>query len=193
MTRRRLTSDEISLWRKVAETTEKMHPERAHKEPPLPKPTPKKKVKTLLQEFQIGQSARPKYGSHKTASPIAQNLTAPPLQMDAKSFTRMKRGKLGPEARIDLHGMTLDQAHPELLSFILTSQAMGRRLVLVITGKGKPGNDRGPIPTRHGILKHYVPQWLKMPPLTQAVLQVSEAHLKHGGSGAYYVYLKKRR
>ena len=195
MTRRKLTSEEITLWKKVTDTAEKLHPERVHKELPLPKPTPKKPVKTpfSVPEFRVGQAKTGETPKQRKSPTLAQSLAAAPLQMDAKSFGRMKRGKMAPEARIDLHGMTLDQAHPELRHFILTSQAAGRRMVLVITGKGKPSKEHGPIPVRTGILKHYVPQWLKMPPLAQAVLQVSEAHLKHGGSGAYYVYLKKRR
>ncbi|WP_371687459.1 Smr/MutS family protein [Thalassococcus sp. S3] len=113
--------------------------------------------------------------------------------MDQKAFGKMKRGKLVPEGRIDLHGMTLDRAHPALIRFILASQASGKRLVLVITGKGRKGADDGPIPTPRGILKNQVPQWLTMPPLAHAVLQVSEAHISHGGAGAYYVYLKRPR
>jgi DNA-nicking Smr family endonuclease len=66
------------------------------------------------------------------------------------------------------------------------------RLVLVITGKGKPAPDHGPIPTRTGVLRHQVPHWLRMAPLGPAVLQVTESHLKHGGGGAYYVYLRRR-
>lgn len=193
MTRRKLTSEEIALWHKVADTAQRMHPERVHKELLLPKPTPKKTVTFALPEFQVGQSRRALPTAHNLAPTVSQGLKASPVLMDHKSFGKMKRGRMLPEARTDLHGMTLDQAHPELTSFILTSQALGRRLVLVITGKGKTGSDHGPMPVRKGILKHYVPQWLKMPPLAQAVLQVSEAHLKHGGSGAYYVYLKKRR
>ena len=119
-------------------------------------------------------------------------LSAAPLQMDAKTHGKMTRGKLTPEARVDLHGLTLSEAHPELIRFILNAQSDGARLVLVITGKGRRGEDIGPIPQRMGVLRHQVPQWLRMPPLGQAVLQVSEAHLKHGGSGAYYVYLRRR-
>ena len=63
---------------------------------------------------------------------------------------------------------------------------------LVITGKGKRGPDIGPIPHRMGVLRHQVPQWLRQPPLGPATLQVTEAHLKHGGSGAFYVYLRRR-
>lgn len=105
----------------------------------------------------------------------------------------MKRGKLKPESRIDLHGMRLDQAHGALVRFVLSSQASGRRLVLVITGKGKTREEPGPIPTPRGVLKHQVPQWLSLPPLAQAVLQVTPAHQRHGGEGAYYVYLRRGR
>ncbi|HRO15757.1 MAG TPA: Smr/MutS family protein, partial [Paracoccus sp. (in: a-proteobacteria)] len=99
--------------------------------------------------------------------------------------------KLRPEARIDLHGMTLAVAKAELTGFILSAQSAGRRLVLVITGKGK--GDHGPLPTRAGALRHEVPHWLYMAPLAQAVLQIVPAHLRHGGEGAYYVWLRRFR
>ncbi len=97
------------------------------------------------------------------------------------------------QGKLDLHGMTLDRAHPALTRFILSAQASGKRLVLVVTGKGKHRDEGGPIPTRMGVLRHNVPFWLAQPPLAQAVLQITEAHLKHGGGGAYYVYLKRDR
>jgi DNA-nicking Smr family endonuclease len=49
------------------------------------------------------------------------------------------------------------------------------------------------MPHRRGILKRQVPLWLKQPPAAQAVLQIAPAHIRHGGDGAYYVYLRKRR
>jgi DNA-nicking Smr family endonuclease len=113
--------------------------------------------------------------------------------MDRKAFDRLRRGKLKPEARLDLHGMTLDQARPALTRFLMSSHAQGRRLVLVITGKGKSADDAGPIPARRGLLRHNVPAWLQQPPLAQIVLQVTQAHLRHGGSGALYVYLRRHR
>ena len=116
-----------------------------------------------------------------------------PVQMDKRQFQRLNRGKLDPEARIDLHGMTLAQAHGALNSFILRAQSKGLRLVLVITGKGRTASDDGPIPRRRGALKHDVPQWLRMAPLGPIVLEIREAHIRHGGAGAYYVYLRRRR
>ena len=71
--------------------------------------------------------------------------------MDRKAFGKMKRGKLVPEGKIDLHGMTLNQAHPALVRFIMSAHAAGKRLVLVVTGKGRSGDHDGPIPERRGI------------------------------------------
>ncbi len=89
--------------------------------------------------------------------------------------------------------MTLEQAHGRLNRFILDAQAQGVRLVLVITGKGKPQQQDGPIPIRRGVLKHQVPGWLQGPALRGAVMQITEAHIRHGGGGAYYVYLRRNR
>ncbi|MFV2001929.1 MAG: Smr/MutS family protein, partial [Paracoccaceae bacterium] len=117
----------------------------------------------------------------------------PPLRMDAKSFARMTKGKLKPERRLDLHGMTLAQAQPALTGFILRAHDDNKRLVLIITGKGKMRNDTGPVPGRIGVLRDQVPRWLSAAPLNTAVLQVSPAHLRHGGEGAFYVYLRRIR
>ena len=126
-------------------------------------------------------------------SSLPDQIARSPVQMDKKTFGRMNKGRLQPEARLDLHGMTLDRAHPALVRFVLSNHASGKRLVLVITGKGKARDDGGPIPVRFGVLRHQVPQWLAMPPLSGAVLQITQAHQKHGGSGAYYVYLRRQR
>lgn len=193
MTRRRLKPEELDLWRKVAQTTEKLHPDRKQVDAPLPKPTPKKTPKARIEGFDLGQKANTKRHDHDIAPNIADRLKSAPVRMDRKAYGRLKRGKMVPEGKLDLHGMTLDQAHPALISFILRAQAQGKRLVLVITGKGKDRDEGGPIPTRRGVLRHNVPHWLSTPPLAQAVLQISEAHLKHGGGGAYYVYLRRAR
>lgn len=192
---RHLSSEERALWDRVAERTTPMHPDREDNAPDIaPTVKPKKQidVRSPVPDFRVGQKANAAR-THDVMRPLVDRLAAAPVNMDNKSFGKMKRGKLKPEARIDLHGMTMAEAHPELVAFILGSQSMGRRLVLVITGKGKDRDDGGPIPTRQGILRHQVPQWLALPPMSQAILQVTPAHLKHGGHGAYYVYLRRSR
>ncbi|MFY0681972.1 MAG: Smr/MutS family protein [Thalassovita sp.] len=197
MTRRRLNSDEVDLWRKVAETTERLHPattpQAAALSTPKPKPKPTKAPRARLSEFELGMKAPHKPVRDNLTPSISDQLNATPLRMDKKSYGKMKRGKLVPEGKLDLHGMTMDKAHPALVGFIMRSHSQGRRLVLVVTGKGKHRDDGGPIPVRYGVLKHNVPQWLQMMPLSPLVLQVSEAHLSHGGAGAYYVYLRRNR
>lgn len=186
MRRRRLTSDEADLWNNVARSITPMHnrhlplPEGLVPAPSAAPEPPKQPAQSRISAFRLGE---------KAASAPAPSRTEP-LGMDAKTHARMTRGKLAPEARIDLHGMTLAEAHPELIRFVLNAQAKGLRLVLVITGKGKLVAD--PVPRPVGALRHQVPHWLRLPPLSGAVQQVSEAHLKHGGQGAFYVYLRRR-
>lgn len=145
----------------------------------------------LPADFRVGQAARPGTPAPPSFSSPADRLAAQAVQMDAGTHRKLTRGKLRPEARIDLHGMTLAVAKAELTGFILSAQASGRRLVLVITGKGSRAGDEGPLPTRPGALRHQVPHWLHTPPLSAVVQQVAAAHLRHGGSGAYYVYLRR--
>ncbi len=189
---RHLSTEEKALWDRVAERTTPMDPQRKREEPIASQPAKPKPQKTPVEPFEMGPTSMSRRADD-LLPPVNDRLSTAPLNMDHKSFGKMKRGKLKPEARIDLHGMTMAEAHPELVAFILGSQSLGRRLVLVITGKGKDRDDGGPIPTRHGVLRHQVPQWLALPPLSQAILQVTPAHLRHGGHGAYYVYLRKRR
>ena len=194
---RHLSAEEKELWEKVAERTNPMEhsPKGLPDLMPTPKPKPKVSPKPAkpLQPFKIGAKATSTVPRHSLAPSISDQTRAAPVQMDRKSFNAMNRGKLKPEGRIDLHGMTLSEAHPELIAFILNAQSAGKRLVLVITGKGRTSHDTGPIPVRKGILRHQLPIWLSQSPLRQAVLQVTEAHLKHGGGGAFYVYLRRRR
>lgn len=193
MTRRRLKPDELELWRRVAKTTQRLATERREEHGLAPKPVAKNTARPLLQEFEIGQKRMPAKPEHNLSGDIAERIARQPVKMDQKTFGKLKRGKVVPEARLDLHGMTMDQAHPALMGFILRAHAQGKRLVLVITGKGKSRDEGGPIPVRQGVLRHNVPQWLSSPPLAQAVLQITEAHISHGGGGAYYVYLRRQR
>lgn len=195
MSRRRLRPDELDLWNRVADTTERMHrpPPREDTKPKLKQSGPKQPAPAPVPAFKLGQSAKDSPAGHDLMSSVSDRVRNAPVRMDRKTHTRMKRGKLSPEARIDLHGMTLDRAHPALTGFIMRAASDGKRLVLVITGKGKDRDEQGPIPVRRGVLRHNVPHWLSVPPLSQLVLQITPAHASHGGAGAYYVYLRRLR
>ena len=192
--RRTLRPEERDLWKAVTRTTHALHPQPLVPSPDQPAtfrpatppeaaPAPIPRTATRLPSFRVGERAT-------AGLPPGLTKSAPsPLSMDAKTHARLTRGKLAPEARLDLHGMTLAEAHPALTGFIFRAHAEGERLVLVITGKG--GRRDGPAQNR-GILRHQVPHWLRQGGLAPLILQVTEAHLRHGGSGALYVYLRRR-
>jgi DNA-nicking Smr family endonuclease len=197
--KRGLTPDDKALWDRVAQTATPLAPNvRSVSVPPEP-PAQIRLPDAALQHdrlpaFRVGEKAGNKPHPLQPARDLATRLAQAPVRMDHGAYKRMQRGKLKPEARIDLHGMTLSQAHPALMRFILDAHDVDKRLVLVITGKGKDrDNAPDPIPIRRGVLRHQVPNWLHAPPLGAIVLDIREAHVRHGGGGAYYVYLRKRR
>jgi DNA-nicking Smr family endonuclease len=191
---RHLSPDERALWDHVAQTVAPLRPVRSDPAPVAPPLIPVIKTPPAppLVPFRVGERA-----DHRADRALIAGLTqdrgAPPVRMDARAHRQMTRGKLRPEGRIDLHGMTLDQAHPRLIGFITRAHAQGKRLVLVITGKGKARDEAPPMPVRDGVLRHHVPQWLTLPPLSALILQVAPAHISHGGTGALYVYLRRSR
>ncbi len=195
MKRRNLSAEDIDLWQKVIETAERLeHIRRPVVEEIMPPQVqPKIPAKRPFDEFTIGSRTPSKPSLHNLKSSPAQRMALAPLRMDEKAYRRMKRGKLRPDGKLDLHGMRVDAAHSALTRFILSSHASGKRLILVITGKGKKSDESGPIPVPRGVLRHQVPQWLALAPLSAVVLQVTPAHISHGGEGAYYIYLRKSR
>ena len=193
--RRDLKPEERELWRRVEQSATPMHPHRRTTLPAAltpkaaPQPVKAPMPSPDLSGLTIGGRSAP---GHDLAPSLSQSLARQPLTMDAKAHKRLKQGKMVPEGRIDLHGLTLSEAHPRLISFVFASHAAGKRLVLIITGKGRDRDDGGPIPERRGILRHQVPQWLTTGALGPVVMQVTEAHRRHGGSGAFYIYLRRK-
>ena len=112
--------------------------------------------------------------------------------MDRKNFQRLLRGKFDIEMRLDLHGLTQNQAKITLRAKLTQAYDQGKRLVLVITGKCKTRVDDFNRPV-HGVLRQNLPQWVRQPALRHIVLEITEAKRHHGGGGAYYIYLRRKR
>lgn len=172
-----LVEDDDALWRKVIETVE---PLKGRDLPPT----------------EIGALAPPPTLKRITVRPKQDLLAAPkPMEalthdrqpgLDKATEKRLKRGKVQIEGRIDLHGMTQDEARPALENFLEHAWRQGKREVLVITGKGIRAD--GSI----GILRQRVPQWLNAAPNRQRITAFHYASPKDGGEGALYVRIKKR-
>ncbi|MGI9395625.1 MAG: Smr/MutS family protein [Boseongicola sp.] len=191
---RGLDPEEQELWQRVARTATPLRRETSKSNAqflPAAQATAAPKTRTT-KPFMVGARTDTALPASEPGHWQKSTLGGAQIKMDRKAFQKMKRGKSAPEARLDLHGMTAAAAHGALTAFILRGQAEGKRLVLVITGKGRRSEDAGPMPSRPGILRQQVPHWLAQAPLKTVVLQVSEAHQRHGGSGAYYVYLRRR-
>ncbi len=200
MPRRRLSAEEIELWRRVTESASRLRddltlpaaPEIAAASAPAAQPEPAPRLRSLKSAVRPAPAPGGGVTLDLARDPHAA-LDRPHPHMDRRRFEKLRRGRLAPEARLDLHGMTAERAHAALNAFVSQAQATGLRLILVITGKGRTGDDDAHAPHRRGVLRHSVPHWLSAPPLALKVLQVAPAHIRHGGGGAYYVYLRRPR
>ena len=114
--------------------------------------------------------------------------------LDRKTSDRLRKGQLPIDGILDLHGMTRVNAHEALNRFIQNGYVQGKRCILVITGKGAGADGRrDPLNQGQGVLKQSVPQWLNEPPNKALVLQSARAKPHHGGDGALYVLLRRKR
>lgn len=196
---RTLTEEERALWRQVAATTERRvaEPPREDAAPPPSSPQPttprEDSPATTEQPFLTGRIVRPE-GRASTATPAFTPMPPRPASgLDRATETRLRKGRKDPDAVFDLHGMTAARAHSALIRYVSQSRAAGHRLILVITGKGGPGEHRSFGDPGPGVLRRETPIWLATPPLSGMVVNVSRAHPRHGGDGALYVYLKRIR
>lgn len=120
--------------------------------------------------------------------------------LDRRTRQRLARGMVEIEARLDLHGFGVEEAHARLRAFIIRARGQGLRTVLVITGKGASphvrhtlhGYEHWHAPERAGRLRRLLPEWLSEAGIAEHVAGFQPAHPKHGGGGAFYVRLRRR-
>ena len=111
---------------------------------------------------------------------------------DDESF---KKKNFPSSKSIDLHGFTLDQANKLIEKFIIDSYSQGINKLIVVTGKGLHSqNEKDPyISKEFGILKYSVPEFINNnKSLMNLVNEIKDAKIEDGGSGAFYIYLKKK-
>jgi DNA-nicking Smr family endonuclease len=175
---------DAALW---AEATRDVKPlrRRSASQPPakvLPaeaKPEPKPAPRTRTPRPAAKPTPRP-------AKPPPPLDAAAPAGLDRRSAERLRRGQVPIEAKLDLHGMTQDRAHAALERFLAGAVASGLRCVLLVTGKGRTQQEGG-------VLKRQVPRWLNEPAFRPHVLAIATARPGHGGEGALYLLLRRRR
>ena len=112
----------------------------------------------------------------------ALQAKARPAPFDRGNDRRIRRGQAPIHARFDLHGHTQASGMAALLDFVYRERHSGARCVLVITGKGRDGE---------GVLRRRFLDWIDSPAARQHVSGWSQAHAKHGGGGAFYLFLRR--
>lgn len=122
----------------------------------------------------------------------ASKIAASEKPIEPNLKRRVARGREPIDATLDLHGMTQRGAQEALEAFVQARAARGERTLLVITGKGIRKTGYLQLEQK-GVLREMVPLWLNAPGLAPLVAGIETAHQSHGGGGALYVRLKRRR
>ncbi len=170
---RGVTHDELALWHHTMRDAAPMRADAARPPPAVSSPIPPPPAAPLHQK-----------PAPSLPPPAARRLDpAGPVDLDRRSWLKLRRGSYPIDARLDLHGLTQAEAHGRLAAFLATAQARGNRCVLVITGRGLRTG---------GTLREMTPRWLETSPNRGRVLSFAQAQLHHGGDGALYVLLRRR-
>lgn len=103
-----------------------------------------------------------------------------------KFMKRLKNGEFPVQDYVDLHGLTKQEAKIKVRDFLVQSQRLGLRCVLIVHGRGLNSPDSFPV------LKERLPTWLNRGPIKKIVLAFCTAKPYDGGTGAIYVLLRKR-
>lgn len=183
---RGLSAEEAALWARLAQTVtplKRRDPVRIAQPKAIAAPAtvavmPVKKVK--------GRVPPPR------PAPAPPPSAAPPPGLDSHWERRLAKATLDPDFTLDLHGHTLDQAHVRLDIGLAQAKAMGARMVLLITGKPRPVEhaDRG---EKRGAIRAKILDWLAAGPHGSDIAAIRKAHRRHGGDGALYLVLRKRK
>jgi DNA-nicking Smr family endonuclease len=172
--RRATTREEAALFERAMRGTRRLDGMDEPPEPPPPAPAA---------DQPAARAREPVRRGGPTPGPRALDPRRP-VDLDRRTWLRLRRGLLEIEARLDLHGDTQEAARRRLDAFIERARAGNRRCVLVITGRGVRSG---------GVLRQMVPRWLGETPNRERVLAYADAQPRHGGHGALYVLLRRGR
>ena len=194
---RHLSKEDLLVWEQLKKTLDHS----------LNKTEKKKSLKTYDPEEPNQKAIRPEeffvLKREKITKPIRKKSEFKPAstnykgnKLDKKRQSLLKKGKIEPEKILDLHGLNAKKAEKLVLDFLLKNYLNGVRLALIITGKGKRSREADNsyyTEQDTGILKRSLITWVEKSNMRPTILDILPAHAKHGGGGAFYVYLRKSR
>ena len=112
-----------------------------------------------------------------------------------KDFFHKKNIRYEKIKKIDLHGYTIEEANKDIEQFIQKCFEEDVTKIIVITGKGlRSRNIENPYLSKDlSILKYSVPEFIENnKSLTQFIIEITDAKIEDGGSGAFYIFLKNK-
>ena len=189
MVKKRVNLGNEDLWNMVAKT---IIPKKSDKISPvnfligdINKKNSKSENKKKNKKIYSQSSLQPALETLKVVKNIPSDLRYEEATgIDGTSSKKLRAGKFNVEAKLDLHGMSQHKAFLNLQTFIKKSFFYQYRTILIITGKGKEGT---------GVLRNKLPQWLKSDFCAPYILAFGQAKEKDGGSGAFYIRLRRNR
>ena len=108
---------------------------------------------------------------------------------------RLEQKKIRKIKHIDLHGFTLEQANKTIEKFIDDCYQNNVSKIIVVTGKGLHSNvEKDPYVSKDlSILKYSVPEYIENNlELMKKIIEIKDAEIEDGGSGAFYIFLRKK-
>ncbi|RVT41808.1 Smr/MutS family protein [Sphingobium algorifonticola] len=178
MAGRRLSPEERASWARLAQSV------RAYRAAPSPLPPEPPPAPALPPPKKLTPSP--------VLRPLPQPARRPAPVLDDRWEKQIKRGALVPDMAIDLHGHTLSAAHARLDQALATARLRDVRVLLVVTGKPRPAREMGTSGQR-GAIRAEIPHWLQCSPHADAIASVRTAHPRHGGEGALYIILRRKK
>ncbi len=195
---RGLSIGEQAAWAHLASSVKPL-PGKKRPAPPAPaKPSlvaaPAKAAKPAVAAKPGKLAARP---AAKPQVPLHQPLAAPLARkgeertgLDSHWDRRVKGGRVEPDLTLDLHGHTLDSAYDRIMTALDQARAMQARVVLVVAGRERPVDPADRM-VRRGAIRAKLLDWLAASRHAGAITAVRRAHVRHGGEGALYLFLKR--
>ena len=191
---RKLSGEDKALWNRVLQSVRPLQGSRTASGKDDPYPVAPKPPEDRAEIS--GKPGRP--SSPATAAPyyppVSSAGKSPPSlsQLEPRQKRRLARGQSDVDDRLDLHGMRQTTAFHTLAGFLRRARSRRLKTVLVITGKGSSADDRAGDGER-GVLRRLVPQWLAGEEFRDLVVGFEPASRRHGGDGALYVRIRRRK
>ena len=178
-----LDAEDAALWAHVAAQTRPLQRRAVVKAKPKISEIKKPTTKSTTAFVPLVSITTPKISVPQTPAPV--------VRLGRTDERKIKRGTVEIGGRIDLHGMTRDEAHRAVRRFLFAMADDGARMALVITGKGR-SKEFGRNESNDGVLRGEFPRWLAEGTLARIVLAWRPAAPRHGGDGAFYVLLRRK-